>query len=247
MSDEISSLTSIGHTDDGSDESIATPIFAEKDVLHGIAKRIEIHKIESRVASKEGEFVPEFSFFYARITSLIVFQLTAGPLAMVTVTFLVADGDFAAEQVLDRFPVLQQFDVDSRTLLEKKRDLLNGINCTSVRISILVRQGGYVSGLMVSDRNNFISFGGMDKYDWGNPCRVNYYNFWQEGDTFFDPSALDPVGINQHGDVLGVTKDMTQTAVDKGFPKKILSELLEIIISDHINILWALFFSASPS
>lgn len=51
---------------------------------------------------------------------------TAGSLALLNVEYLVADADFAAEDLFLGLPVLQNLVVDTKTLLEERGGLLDG-------------------------------------------------------------------------------------------------------------------------
>lgn len=168
--------------------------------------------------------------------------MAAAPLALVNVTFLVADADLAAEELLSGHPVLQHLDFDTKTLFEEKRDMLDGIDCSAVPNSTAVSRSGYVSRLTVSHLNNLPSSDGIDKSDCDNRPRVNYYDIRQEEDPFPDPLLLDPVDTDQLQEVLDLIKDMIQTTINNGFPNRELPELREVI-SDHTDIFRVCFLS----
>lgn len=53
-------------------------------------------------------------------------RITVGPLALVNVVLLVLDDELAAEDVLLGLPLLQHLGIDTKTMLEKHRDNLDG-------------------------------------------------------------------------------------------------------------------------
>lgn len=85
-----------GRTDDGTDESIVFSKFAERSVLNGIGKMTKIDKVSLQVALKDAYCAQSFTFSRTWTPPRTVLRLTAGPLALVNVTFLVADANFAA-------------------------------------------------------------------------------------------------------------------------------------------------------
>lgn len=119
-------MTACGHTDDGSEKSIVSPKPAEKAVLNEIGKIIKIDKISLEAALKNGSSAETFSFSQTCTPPRVVLKLIADPLALVSVTFLIADADISAAELLIGFSVLQHLGVDTKTLLEQKRKVLDG-------------------------------------------------------------------------------------------------------------------------
>lgn len=60
-------------------------------------------------------------------------RLATGPLALLKVCFLVADeGSLAVEDLLLGLPVLRHLGIDTKTLLEERREELQGMDCSTV-------------------------------------------------------------------------------------------------------------------
>lgn len=57
-------------------------------------------------------------------------------------------------------------------LLEGKRNVLDGIDCSSVRESSSVSRGRYLSKLMLSGCSNLTASDGMDKRDRDNRAHI---------------------------------------------------------------------------
>lgn len=235
--DGTESMTANGRTDDGSDESIVSSRFAEKAVLNGIGKMTKIDKVSLQVALKEDETAQSFTFSRRWTPPRTVLRLVAGPLALVNVTFLVADADLAVEDLLIGLPVLQHLGVDTKSLLENKRDVLNGTDCSTVKPHIT---GGHVSRLMIARLNR------MTNEDFDARPRVNYYDVRDEEDPFPDKSLLDPVDSSQHDEIAQDVEKMVQTAVDNGFPDDNVPQLKKIV-NDHMDIFRTSFSSGPPA
>lgn len=105
-------------TDDGSDKSIVSSKFAERAVLNGIGKMTKIDKVSLQLALKDADRAQLFTFSQTWTPPPTVLRSAAGPLALVNVTFLVADANLAAEDLLIGLPVLRHLGVDSKALLE---------------------------------------------------------------------------------------------------------------------------------
>ena len=178
-------------------------------------------------------------------------QLFTGTLALVNVTFLVADDELAAEDLLIGLPILQHLGIDSKSLLEQKRDLLDGVDCSAVRDLPGATRGGKVSRLMLA-RLNQVSNDEVDSAanptDASDPSRptVNFFTVRNEQDPFPDSSLLDPVDSEQHDEIASTVEQMVADAVDNGFPVDKLTELQKIV-SDYIDIFRVTFSSGPPA
>lgn len=89
--------------------------------------------VSLKVALKEGDEAEKFTFSLTWTPPRTKLELAAGPLALVNITFSVADADLAVEDFLTGFPVLQNLGVDKETLLQDRRDLFEGASCPFVR------------------------------------------------------------------------------------------------------------------
>ena len=241
-------LTANGRTDDGSDESVVSSTFAESAVLQGIGTMTNIDKVSLQVALKDSSKAQSFSFSRTWTPPRIIFQLFTGTLALVNVTFLVADDELASEDLLIGLPILRHLGIDSKTLLEQKRDLLDGIDCSSVRQYQCATHGGKISRLMLA-RINRVSNDEIEqqKDDFDKPAtNVNYFITRNEPDPFPDSSLLDPIDSDQHDEVANAVEKMVQKSVDNGFPMEKLSTLTRLV-NDHIDIFRVSFSSGPPA
>lgn len=148
--DSTESVMASGQTDDGSDESIVSPKVAENAALNGIGKFKKISSISLQVPLKDGDDPQKFTFSSMWTPPGTVLLLSAGLLALVNVAFLVADADLLVEGLLIGLPVLQHLGVDTKTLSEGCRDLLEGSGCSSVAASHSGVHGGQVNRLMIA-------------------------------------------------------------------------------------------------
>lgn len=64
---------------------------------------------------------------------------------------MIANANLAVEDLLIGDPVLCHLGVDTKTLLEERRDLLDGIYCSNA--NVVLEKGGSVSRLMVACLN----------------------------------------------------------------------------------------------
>lgn len=245
MCDGEESIEAIGRPDDGSDESIVSSKLAEKAVLNGIGKMSKIPLVKLQVALKEGEEAKEFSFSRSWTTPRTILQLSSGPLALVNVTYLVADAQLAVEDLLIGLPILKHLGIDTKTLLEERRDLLDGADCSTIRAASSGLHGGQVSRLMVARLNRTTNDAVepvMEIFE--NRTRVDYYRVKEEVDPFPDPSLLDPVDSDQSEDVETAVSKRLQDAFDNGFPEEKQQELTTIV-KDRINV-FRVSLSAGP-
>lgn len=74
-------------------------------------------------------------FYRTWIPPKTVFNLSAGPLALLNTEYLVADADFAVEDTLIGLPVLQHLHVEIKTLLGERRVLLDRSDCAGEKSS----------------------------------------------------------------------------------------------------------------
>lgn len=69
-----------------------------------------------QVALKTEKIRNTFLFFWTITVLCTVLRPAAGPLALVNVSFLIADADLAVKDLLICLPVLQHLGVDSKTM-----------------------------------------------------------------------------------------------------------------------------------
>lgn len=73
---------------------------------------------------------------------------------MTNVTFLVADADLAAEELLIGLPLLRHLGANTKTLLERQREKLGGSDCSIIKRDV---RGGSKSWLMIARLNRIVS------------------------------------------------------------------------------------------
>lgn len=77
-------------------------------------------------------------------------EVAAGPLVLVTITFLVPNEDIAVEDLLIGLPVLQHLGVDTKILPDERRDLLDCADCSFVQVVNEPKHGGVASRLVTA-------------------------------------------------------------------------------------------------
>lgn len=68
-----------------------------------------------------------FSRLWTPPRTVLNAAISAGSQALLNVEYPVADADLSVEDILVGFPVLRHMSVNEKTLLEQRRDLLDGI------------------------------------------------------------------------------------------------------------------------
>lgn len=93
----MSSITTSGRYDYGSDEFIVSPTLAEAETITGIVKITLINKISLEVAVKDERIQDSegFPFSGAWTTPQIIIHLTSGMLALMNISFLIAGDDLS--------------------------------------------------------------------------------------------------------------------------------------------------------
>lgn len=119
----------------------------------GSVRFAAITPIRLTVALKSGEEAQSFTFSRSWTSPRTVLHLASGRLALVNVTFLIPDDDLACEDILIGLPVLRHVQVDTRTLLENNRAILDGADCSNVGIPSATDRGGRVSRMMIARLN----------------------------------------------------------------------------------------------
>lgn len=198
--DGSESMTESGRADEGSDETIISARIAESATFNGIGKMAKITPVTLQVALKQEAEAERFSFSRTWTAPRTVLQVSAGPLAMVNVTYLVAYADLAVEGFLIGSPVLQNLGVNTKTFLEERRDLFDVADCSAVKS--LGARGGKVSRLMIA-RIQGVSNDDVEPIlqSTGGRPPVDYYTVRDEPDPFPDESLLDRVDSDQHEEV----------------------------------------------
>lgn len=105
-----------------------------------------------QVALKEDFDAKKFTFSGSWTAPRTMLKLSAGPLALLNVEYLVTDMELAAEDLLMGLPVLRHFGVDNETLLEDRRNLLSETDCSNAAPN---NQDGRVGRLMIARLKHF--------------------------------------------------------------------------------------------
>lgn len=218
LQDGSETVNARGRADDGSDESIVSSRIAEQAVLNGVGKMAKITPITLQVALKSGANAETFTFSRSWTPPRLVLKLSAGPLALLNVRFLVADADLAVEDLLIGLPVLRHLGVDTKTLLEERRDLLDGTDCNLHHLDVGTSKMGRVSRLMIARLNRLSDCtGNISGPEHGNrDTSVNYYDVREEMDPFPDASLLDPADADQADAVKGGLENCFKKPVKTG-------------------------------
>lgn len=140
-------------------------------------------------------------------------------------------------------------------MLKQKRDLLEGIGCSSVRDLPGASNGGTFSRLMAVRMKRVLTDDtDLRKHDTDDdnakddaPTRpqVDYYRLCNEADPFPDISLLDPVDFDQHSKIAKVVDKMVEDAIKNGFPPDKLPRLRNFV-NKNINM-FRTSFSSGPS
>lgn len=124
------------------------------------------------------------------------------------------DWDPSTEDLLIGLPVLQHYDIDTKTLLEDHLVLLDSVNCSTIKAASCGSQEGQVSKFMTAGLNRINNNNVKTVMESSNNCsRVEYFKVKKKADFFLDPSLTDPVGKDQHQEF--------ESTIKKGF-KRIL-------------------------
>lgn len=249
ISDGLACIEATGRCDDGSDDSLVSPTLAERAALRGIGKLDKIPPTRLQVALKKGPKAHTFSFSRTWTAPRTVLQLPSGQLALMNIKFLVADDELACEELLIGRPVLEHLKVDTNTLLDTNRSVLDGVDCSEIGNPTAAKNGGMVSRIMVS-RLNQVQEDEPNSEVQGELAadrpRVNYNAARNEEDPFPDPSLLDPIDSMQHKEVETETEEMLHKAKENGLSTD-HSEKMRYLVQSHKNIFRTAFSSGPPA
>lgn len=146
--DGLAYLKYSGQYDDGSDDSLASRSITEQYVVSGVGTLEKISPITLQVALKRVKDAQSFKFSRRWHIPRTTLHLFSGKLAVMNVTFLVDDDEFASEGLIVDRPILEHMNIDTKTLLKSNRAALDGIDCSALGNPTMEAQGGYVSRIM---------------------------------------------------------------------------------------------------
>lgn len=115
-------------SDEGSHKIIVSKAFAHRTVLNRIEKLNNIELIKLQVVSKDETNTKAFSVPKTWSVPRMILQLTKGPLALINVTLLLLDKELAEEDILIVLPMLQRLVIDTKSMPEHKRDVIDCID-----------------------------------------------------------------------------------------------------------------------
>lgn len=123
-------------------------------------------------------------------------------MALVNVRFLGADAALAAEELLVELPGFLHLGVDTKILLEEKRDVMDETDCSTLQNATAASRGGFVSRLMIARlRNARFPISDTNETVSNNRPRVNCFDIRKEQDLFSGPSLVVLADHDQHGKV----------------------------------------------
>lgn len=140
-------MTAGGRFYDNSDESVVLVKLIKDTVLKSIEKIKRISSILLQVAVKDDEDAQSFTFSRIWTPPRTTLRLSADLLSLINVSRLVANVELVIANLVLSLPVLQHLGVDTVSLLEKRRDLLDGTDCSRIESSLA--HGGQVSRLII--------------------------------------------------------------------------------------------------
>lgn len=258
LKDDSASLNCHGRCDDGSDESLASPKIAEAATIKGIGKMRKITPISVQVALRKGENAETFTFSREWTVPRLVLQLSAGPLALLNVTMLVADAELADEDILIGRPVLSHLGIDPRTMLESKRSqlhetdykMLSGNASPNSKIGrILIARIKGVKNPELSPATD------TEEKPASTDCendpektkqtpspvlpvhrpRSNYFGNRADVDPFPNPNLIDLPDADQQLAIKQAVNNMLNDALAHGFPRARFDDLRKSVL-DRLNV-----------
>ena len=240
IQDGLAIMQVSGQCDDGSDDSLASPIIADNAVTAGIGTMTKIEPVTLQVALKKDSAAQSFQFSRKWSVPRLTLHLASGKLAVLNISFLVADDDLASQGILIGRPVLQHLKVDTRTLLEENRAALDGTDCATVGNPTEGARGGYVSMIMNARANNVRN----PLQDHLRP-RINFFGSRNDEDPFPNPNLLDLIQPN--GDETNAAiEDMLNDLKKVGLKDEHLNEFRRLVY-DYSDIFCVGLSPGSPT
>lgn len=139
-------------------------------------------------------------------------------------------------------PILQYLGVDTKTLLEDRRDLLDGTDCGKVSASARTRDGktGKIGRLMLARlnrvENEAVVPTRQDNTDDADldaagvrKSSVDYYEVRDETDPFPDASIIDSLHVDQKQDIEAGMEKMLRDAAGKSLPEDHAGKLEKMV------------------
>lgn len=213
-------------------------------MLQGIGRLINIEPISLSVALKSGDEAQSFRFSRTWTCPRTVLHLSAGPLALLNIRYLIPDDDLACSDLLIGQPVLYHLKIDTKTLLEQNRSQLDGTDCVDAHPDKFTAVGQI--GRLMRDLYNATTpvSQNVNLPDSARP-RVNYFDARAENDAFPIPSLIDVADSNQEHGVRTSLEEAIDIAKSDGISEEFVPELRTLVLG-HVD-LFRTTFSACGS
>lgn len=233
LSDGVHTHEVEGRCDDGCDDSITSSTAAEAAVGKGIGKMVSIAPMRLQVPLKRGQDdkAQTFTFSHTWTAPRTIMHLSSGQLALSNVKFLVSDDALVSEDLLIGLPVLEHLQVETRTLLERNRSALDGADCFEVASPMIDERSGTVSRMMISRLNRSVNTEESDE----RQSFVHFNSVRSERAPFPDPSLLDPIDSEQHGEIEAAVASMKDNAMKNGLSTD-QANTLNRTVDEFVNI-----------
>lgn len=175
----------------------------------------KIVPVTLQIALKAESDAKKITFSRTWTPSRTTLKLSAGFLALVDVKYLIASANQTIKDLFIGLPVLRHFGIDTNTLLQKHRDLLDGTDCLTVKPTNHGGNAGRIMRLMAA-RLNLVSKNAVAAIDKAKPTTilspdttldappkllrresVDYFRVRKKQSPFRDSSILDPLKNDQ--------------------------------------------------
>lgn len=134
---------------------------------------------------------------------------------------MVSDDELTSEDMLIGRPVLEHLKIDTKTLLEKNRETLDGADCSDVGNPTRHGRGGYVSRVLDVHEEELHSYS-------NRPRAVHEYGKTEE-DPFPNPTLLDLLDEDQAESLDEAIGDMIQRAKENVLPETHLARVEQMV------------------
>lgn len=216
-------------------------------MLKGIGSFKAIKPVSIQVPLTAEEKPKTFDFSRQWTVPRLVLNLSSGRMPLTTITFLVADDDLACEDILIGLPVLEHMEIDSRTMLERNRAVLDGTDCANIGNPSAFGASGVLGRLILSREERTYgdqtASAGAEPPDPDRP-RQDYFANQQDDDPFPDPDLIGVDHGTAEAEIEDATTAMLQRSKDHGLPKDIWQPM-EYLVREHTKT-FSQSFSAEP-
>ena len=207
-----------------------------------------IQPIMLQVALKSSDKAHTFKFSTSLTVPRTVIHVTAGQMALRNVKFLVADTELTNEDLLVGHPVLAHLGIDSKTMIEKSLDRLDGTDCSDLMSKCMDTPS---VGRLLNAHIQGMCGGPIKPPQVPNQIssarpREKYFACRSSVDPFPDSYLLEIEDLDERNDVLEVVDKMLEKAASEGLPEKHMSEMRKLV-NEFINLFRTTFPTGPPS